>query len=351
MIDDELLEKLRSEKPKILDSSRVEEEHVVIAKYGRLFHPDNLDKLTAENFKEFLLIKNNRHWEGIHRQNNQITADMPKLISALKILLDEKQDIQVRLDALFPKGNPSMIKGLGKSIVTPILLMVYPNQYGVWNQKSEDGLIRLGMINKFKYKDTFASKYLTVNEALNELKEKLAVTLFQLDELVWIFLGNNPIGASDLAEIDIDEIPKTEEGLENFGIESHLEDFIVENWNKLERDVKVLSGYEIYQQDGDYIGKQFITEIGRIDILAKHKSSNDFLVIELKKGKSSDAVAGQIMRYLTWVEKNLAQGSKVRGLIIVGNTDKSLEYSIQQISHKVDLMKYNVKFSLEDYVS
>lgn len=347
MINDELFKQLNSDKFKILnDVRRLEEEREVIEKYGRLFNPINLDKLTVEDFKGFLLMKNNRHWDGIHRQNNLITQDMPKLISVLKLLLDENQDISARLNKIFPRGDQSMIKGLGKSIVTPILLMVYPDKYGVWNQKSEDGLLKLGMIEKFKYNESFANKYLTVNSCLNELKEKLGITLFQLDELIgWIFLGNAPINTSDSDEVIIDEMPRTEEDIENFGLESHLEDFIVENWNKL----KELNDYEIYQKDGDYVGKQFITEIGRIDILAKHRQSDDYLVIELKKGKSSDAVAGQIMRYLTWVEKNLAQGAKVRGLIIVGDTDKSLEYSIQQVSHKVDLMKYSVKFNLEKY--
>ncbi|OQB05853.1 MAG: hypothetical protein BWY19_00737 [bacterium ADurb.Bin212] len=344
---DEQFNQLNSDKLKILnDPRRLEEEREVIEKYGQLFNPSNLDNLTVEDFKGFLLMKNNRHWDGIHRQNNLITQDMPRLISVLKLLLDETQDISVRLNKIFPLAGQSMIKGLGKSIVTPILLMVYPDKYGVWNQKSEDGLIKLGMIKKFRSNQSFSDKYLAINEALQELKTRLGITLFQLDELIgWIFLGNAPIGTTNTDEIIMNDMPRTEEDLENFGLESHLEDFIVENWNKL----KELSDYEIYQVDGDYVGKQFITEIGRIDILAKHRESNDFLVIELKKGKSSDAVAGQIMRYLTWVEKNLAQCGQVRGLIIVGDTDKSLEYSIQQVSHKVDLMKYSVKFNLEKY--
>ena len=34
-------------------------ESKVVGKYGKLFHPDNLDNLTKEDFKSFLLIKNN----------------------------------------------------------------------------------------------------------------------------------------------------------------------------------------------------------------------------------------------------------------------------------------------------
>jgi len=58
---------------------RLQEEEMVIKKYGAMFHPINLDNLTKEGFKSFLLLKNNKHWEGIHRQGNMITADMDKL--------------------------------------------------------------------------------------------------------------------------------------------------------------------------------------------------------------------------------------------------------------------------------
>lgn len=40
-------------------------------------------------------------------------------------------------------------------------------------------------------------------------------------------------------------------------------------------------------------------------------------MIELKRDKSSDAVVGQILRYMGWVQKHLAEnGELVSGLII-----------------------------------
>jgi hypothetical protein len=39
----------------------------MLAYFGTLFHPDNLAHLTKEEFKSFLLIKNNKHWEEIQR--------------------------------------------------------------------------------------------------------------------------------------------------------------------------------------------------------------------------------------------------------------------------------------------
>jgi hypothetical protein len=60
------------------NTERINDENNVIKKYGSMFHPDNLDRLTAEKFKSFLLIRNNKHWEGIHRQGNMLTSDMGK---------------------------------------------------------------------------------------------------------------------------------------------------------------------------------------------------------------------------------------------------------------------------------
>lgn len=38
---------------------------LVQKQYGRVFSPENLHRLGAEEFKEFLLYENNRHWWGI----------------------------------------------------------------------------------------------------------------------------------------------------------------------------------------------------------------------------------------------------------------------------------------------
>ena len=117
----ELDEAILKTKENYKNLDRQKEEKEVIEKYGYVFHPKNLNTLTKEDFKSFLLIKNNKHWEGIHRQGNMITQDMDKLRGALKILLDEDRPLKDRLDFLFPKNKPSHIKGLGRAIVTPIV--------------------------------------------------------------------------------------------------------------------------------------------------------------------------------------------------------------------------------------
>ena len=63
----------------------IESEKQVIGRYGQMFHPANLDQLTKEDFKSFLLIKNNLHWGGINRSSNAVTTDMPALTKFLKV--------------------------------------------------------------------------------------------------------------------------------------------------------------------------------------------------------------------------------------------------------------------------
>jgi len=41
---------------------------------------------------------------------------------------------------------------------------------------------------------------------------------------------------------------------------------------------------------------QHATETGPLDILALRKYGSEFLVVELKKGRASDVVVGQILR-------------------------------------------------------
>lgn len=153
---------------------------------------------------------------------------------------------------------------------------------------------------------------------------------------------------SDRAE-EIEEVLSELKGdhhqdLSEFGMEAHLEDFIVENWARLPD----FSNYEIYSEDGESIGKQYvIPQIGRIDILARSKDGKEWLVIELKKGKTGDDVVGQTLRYIGWIKKNEAAADEnVRGLIIAGKEDEKLMYALETLSN-VGFLTYKVDFELK----
>jgi len=143
----------------------------------------------------------------------------------------------------------------------------------------------------------------------------------------------------------LETISASDEEME-FVLEKYLEDFIVDNWEKIDFGEKLT----LFKDDNENIGKQYYTEdAGYIDILALDKNK-DFVVIELKKGKKNDEVVGQTLRYVGWVRRNLAKDhQKVRGVIIVGDRDKKLEYALQEISDKVSVKIYSVSFKLSNY--
>jgi RecB family endonuclease NucS len=124
-----------------------------------------------------------------------------------------------------------------------------------------------------------------------------------------------------------------------------LHDYLFDNWPQLE-----LSGdWELFVRDGEPdAGYEFPTPIGRIDLLAKHKREPRWLVVELKRDKSSDAVVGQILRYIGWVKAHLAQaGETVEGLIIAARGEDKLHYALSAV-RSVSFKSYEVEFRLNE---
>ncbi len=131
-----------------------------------------------------------------------------------------------------------------------------------------------------------------------------------------------------------------------FALEKYLEEFIVDNWDKIDFGEKL----KLFVDKDGNTGQQYFTEeVGYIDILAQDKDDN-FVVIELKKGRKNDEVIGQVLRYMGWVRNNLLKNNQtVLGLIIVGDKDPKLEYALGEISDKVQIKLYSINFKLQDY--
>ena len=140
-------------------------------------------------------------------------------------------------------------------------------------------------------------------------------------------------------------IVSTDESIEDpsaFAFEAHLEDFLVKNWHQTELG----KDYDIFEDDGELIGKQFETDTGRIDILAISKDKKKLLVVELKKGRASDVVVGQIQRYMGWVAEELAEeGQSVKGVIIAHEDDIKLRRSLV-VAQNITFYRYQVSFKL-----
>ena len=128
-------------------------------------------------------------------------------------------------------------------------------------------------------------------------------------------------------------IQLTEDSLQNaseFALEIHLEEFIDNNWDNIDFGMKI-SRYEMEDQDG----RQFPAGPWSIDFLCTEMGTGDFVVVELKRGKTSDAVVGQILRYISWVRKNMAkEGQRVKGIIIAKDVDEALGYAVRDLAER-----------------
>lgn len=128
-----------------------------------------------------------------------------------------------------------------------------------------------------------------------------------------------------------------------FALEAHLEDFLVTNWRQTDLGKK----YDIYEEDGEIAGQQYPTDTGNIDILALSKDKQEFLIVELKKGRASDSVVGQIQRYMGYVQHELATETQaVRGLIIASEDHLSIRRALS-VTKNIEFCKYQVSFTLK----
>ncbi len=127
-----------------------------------------------------------------------------------------------------------------------------------------------------------------------------------------------------------------------FALEQHLEDFLVHNWSQTELG----KNYDIYEEDGELVGQQYPTDTGDIDILAISKDKKELLVVELKKGRVSDSVVGQIQRYMGYVIDELAEkDQKVKGIIIALEDDLRIKRALK-VANNIEFYRYHVSFNL-----
>lgn len=129
-----------------------------------------------------------------------------------------------------------------------------------------------------------------------------------------------------------------------FYMESQLEDFLIENWDRTELG----KHYELIEEDGELVSQQYRTAIGIIDILVRDKRTKQFVVIELKKNQTSDDTVGQLARYMGWLEEHKTTGSPAKGIIIAAQYDTRLHYALKKVKD-VEVYLYRVDFTLKEF--
>ncbi|WP_338466791.1 endonuclease NucS [Novosphingobium sp. ZN18A2] len=96
----------------------------------------------------------------------------------------------------------------------------------------------------------------------------------------------------------------------------------------------------------EFVGRQYETTVGPIDILLKEVGGT-YIVVELKKGRSADKVFGQLSRYMGWVKRNLADNKPVRGVVVAAEIDDKLVHARDAHDTDVSLIEYRAGMTLK----
>ncbi len=120
--------------------------------------------------------------------------------------------------------------------------------------------------------------------------------------------------------------------------ETEIQKIIVNNINgidwKLGEEVKLIEG-------------QFDTkEAGKIDLLLEGESN--YYVVELKSGTASEAVIGQILRYIGYLQRtDYSRNKSIKGIVLAEGMDENLRNAIIPIGNIVLFRKYKLSVQIE----
>jgi hypothetical protein len=235
--------------------------------------------------------------------------------------LPQKMTKALPLEAAYPFGAQH---GLQKEIDE------IRNMEIEWDKQVDSSLRRGYIVRLFQSKgifEEFCNKYWP-NHETREGQTKTKWYLKNADEYDR-FLGKE--GAVDESRTE------EEEEDSSFVLETHLRDFLAEHLDKLG------NGLALYKDDRGS-GVEYPVENGRIDILAV-EPRGDLVVVELKVSQGRSKTLGQLLYYMGLVERNLARGRKVRGVIVAKEIPEDLRLACSRVPD-VSLLEYGLQFSL-----
>lgn len=131
---------------------------------------------------------------------------------------------------------------------------------------------------------------------------------------------------------------------EQFSNEKILEDEIMA---RLEAGNEIFGmSLKVYRKKGDYYGRQYICNDGkmRLDILCEDSKGN-FVIIELKKDSGYDDPYQQITDYISWFDKNMTpKGKKTYGIICLNSPSEELKKKVRS-NELVKLFEYKISYN------
>lgn len=189
---------------------------------------------------------------------------------------------------------------------------------------------------------TEVARLINEPKSLTSLHVKLARALEEHPELSEC--KNIDAARRQLKQIERGATPSGQKA--QFDFETDLQRYLYENWEttQLSKEWKLLSS------PSGTLGRYPANDVGEIDLLARGRTTGDWLVIELKRDQSSDVTVGQLLRYMGWVKSHLAdRDEKVHGLIICATVETPLKDAISCVPYTKVLVYERKKGCVELY--
>ena len=196
-------------------------------------------------------------------------------------------------------------------------------------QQREKGEARVGVRGGWRYEDT-----------AELIKEQTSIVFYNIKLAIYSEIYPELLNCGNRAQaLQLSKRLKPSgyisEDFETYDVEDDLQEYLKTNWETTAFGEE----WEIIESPAN------VGDAGEIDLLAHHRKEDCWLVVELKRDKISDKTVGQILRYMGWIKENLANNKVVRGIVIVHEIDKKLNYSASVLRNvEVRYYKINLKF-------
>ncbi len=291
---------------------------------------DGADMTSGELDNVFKLMKKIA-WNRALARNLYEKNGLEEFNKKLRILLFGKEPLQDRINE-FVK-----LKGVHEVTMSHFLCAFDHTKYplatkqtyrvlGIDEEQAEKAskqtMAELNITDRDKYKWA-TNDYFVDLPIYREIKNILNLENYaQVNHVLW----RQHEGSDEDTGEDIIEEPTY-----SVTLESDLRDHLAKNPHLIEQGLKLVQ-------------TEKPLDVGRADILLEDADGN-LVVVETKKGASSDKVIGQILRYMGSLGKS---GKKVRGIIVVNEPDERLNAALLPVKDLIKLKYYKVKFELSD---
>lgn len=166
---------------------------------------------------------------------------------------------------------------------------------------------------------------------LELFKQRAPLYRFETDKDYVEFIASEPETKTPLEElehyVDVSDVENAVRAFkklpDEFRAGQSVEDFEKEQFLEKDLEYFLSKNMELIEPGLVFKSRQYQTSTGPLDLLGV-AANGDLVVIELKKGRASDKVFGQIARYMGSMMNAAETGQFVRGFIVAREIDQKL---------------------------